>query len=534
MKEVKQPNIRGKGLPPVKMNLLDRALAYAMPVRAARRLMARVSMEVLNSYDGASKSRRALSAWKTLGNDADADILNDLPELRNRSRDLVRNNPLAAGAIKKKLTWVIGAGLRHRSAIDRKVLPLTDAQAEAWEARAQREWKLFWNSKNADLARTLKGSGLLRQIYQQYLENGDVLILPVRRQRSGAIYDLCLQIVEADRLENKDMQADSDTLAGGVQKDADGAPVKYHILRHHPGSIQGATREWIEYPAFGKKTGLPNVIHFFNQTRPGQSRGVPDLSAVIEPLKQLGRYTDAEIMAAVISGFFTVFIETDTGAAGFGYTNAPNEALGNGGPARDLENREIKLGNGAVVELAKGEKVHDTNPGRPNDAFDAFVLAIIRQIGVALQIPFEILISHFTASFSAARAAVNEMWKFVVSERSHIVDNVLSPIYEIWMWEAVAIGRLAAPGFFSDPLIRAAYLGAKWTGPAKGQIQELAEVKAAHERVEYGFSTMEDETAQLNGGDWEVNHAQRVKEHRMRVADGLEEPTQQTQGANNA
>jgi len=85
----------------------------------------------------------------------------------------------------------------------------------------------------------------------------------------------------------------------------------------------------------------------------------------------------------------------------------------------------------------------------------------------------------------------------------------------------VASGRIVAPGFFSDPLIRYAYLGAKWTGPAKGQIQELAEVEAANKRVQYGLSTLQDETAQLTGGDWEQNHPQQVKEHARRLDDGL-------------
>lgn len=499
----------------IKPNLVDRFIGYMHPVAAAKRLRARAAIEFLNRYDGASKDRRSLSAWKTLGSDADSAILDDLPELRNRSRDLARNNPLASGALKKKLTWVVGSGLRHRSTIDRAVLNLSEDQADEWEARTEREWRLFWDTKEVDLARTLDGAAMTRQVYQQFLENGDVFILLPRRQRVNSPYELRLQIVEADRIENEDMASDSETLAGGVQKDADGAPVAYHILKQHPGAMAGLSREWIVYPAFGANTGLRNVIHFYNPTRPGQSRGVPDLAAVIEPLKQLNRYTDAEIMAAVISGYFTVFIETETGAGTFDYTNIGGET------GRSCSDLDYKLGNGAIIELASGEKIHDSNPGRPNQAFDQFVLSVVRQIGVALQVPYEILINHFTSSFSAARAAINEMWKFVMAERTHLANHFLRLVYEVWMWEAVASGRIAAPGFFADPLIRNAYLGAKWTGPAKGQIQELAEVEAANKRVQYGLSTLQDETAQLTGGDWEQNHPQQVKEHNRRLNDGL-------------
>lgn len=510
----------------IQPNILDKLVGYINPVAAAKRMKARAAIEFLNSYDGASKDRRSLSAWKTLGTDADSAILDDLPELRNRSRDLVRNNPLASGAIKKKLTWVVGAGLRHRATIDRSVLNLSEDQADEWESTAEREWRLFWQTKDVDLARTLDGPFLTRQVYQQYLENGDAFILLPRRQRPGSAYDLRLQIVEADRIENKDMESDSDTLAGGIQKDADGAPVAYHILKQHPGTMSSLGKEWIVYPAFGANTGLRNVIHFYDPSRPGQSRGVPDLAAVIEPLKQLGRYTEAEIMAAVISGYFTVFIETETGAGTFDYTNMGTET---GRASSDLD---YKLGNGAIIELAHGEKIHDSNPGRPNQAFDQFTLSILRQIGVALQVPFEILINHFTASFSAARAAINEMWKFVMGERALISNHFLSLVYEVWMYEAVASGRISAPGFLADPLIRAAYLGAKWTGPAKGQIQEQQEVEAAHLRVEYGFSTLQDETAQLTGGDWEQNHPQQVKEHNRRLESGLVNTAVQPQDDN--
>jgi lambda family phage portal protein len=503
-------------IPKIQPNMVDKLVGYLNPVMAAKRLRARAAIAILNSYEGARKDKRSLSVWTTFAADPDSDILWDLPELRSRSRDLIRNNPLASGAIKKKLAWVVGAGFRHRSVIDRTILNLSEDQADEWEAKTEREWKLFWDTKEVDLSRTLDGLAITRQVYQQLLENGDVFVLFPRRARTNSAYDLRLQIIEADRVENKDTELDSPTLAGGIKKDSDGAPTEYHILKQHPGNLlHGTTKEWIIYPAFGRNTGLRNVIHLFDQARPGQSRGVPDLAPVMEPIKQLGRYTDAEIMAAVISSYFTVFIETETGVGNFDYTNLGDET------GRQSADKDYKLGMGSIIELAQGEKIHDSNPGRPNDSFDPFVLAIMRQIGVALQIPFEILVNHFTASFSAARAAINEMWKFVLSERSHIANNFLRLVYEVWMWEAISTGRIDAPGFFSDALIRQAYLGAKWIGPAKGQIQEQQEVEAANLRVQYGFSTLQDETAQLTGGDWEQNHPQQVKETKKRREDGL-------------
>ncbi len=508
-------------------NFIDKAISYFSPVTAAKRMRARAAMELFNSYNGASKKRRSLKQWITRGNDADTDILDDLPTLRDRSRDLCRNNPLAGGALKTKLTHVVGTGFRLQARIDRTVLNLTDEEADKIEAAIQREWRLFFDSRECDIARTLTGTALTRMAYHQAKENGDVFILLPRKKIKGVVYDLKLQIIEADRVCNKDNVQDTSLLAGGIKKDKFGAPVEYHILKTHPGSLSKAAvqEKWQVRKAFGEKTGLRNVIHLYNPTRPGQSRGVPDLSNVIELFKQLGRYSEAEIMAAVVSGMFTVFIETETGAGGFDYSNLGDETGSSG------DDKDYKLGNGLMVELAAGEKIHDSNPGRPNASFDAFVLAILRQIGVGLEIPFEILIKHFTSSYSAARASLLEFWKYVLTERLWLTENFVKPVYEIWMWEAVAKGRISAPGFFADPVIRAAWLGAQFVGPSKGQIDELKEVNAARARLESRLTTLEQETAAMNGGDWEKNHIQQVKERKKQLADGLIE--KQTKENNN-
>jgi lambda family phage portal protein len=499
-----------------KLNLLDRCIGFFDPVRGVKRFRARTTLALAGGYTGASKTRRGLKEWSPFGYDADSDLLPDLAALRERSRDLIRNTPLATGAIKTKVTNVVGTGLKLQSRIDRDVLNLTEEQADAWEAATEREWRLFWDSKECDAARTLTGDAITRQVYRQVKENGDVFVVLPRIDRKGFPYSLKLQVIEADRVCNLDSKADTPTLSGGIEKDQFGAPIKYHILKQHPGALRyGKSFEWDTVAAFGEGLGLRNVIHVFSPDRPGQSRGVPDLASVIEPLKQLDRYTEAELMAAVVSGMFTVFIETDSGENPFDLSDTSSET---GSSASD---KDCKLGNGAIVGLARGEKIHDTNPGRPNDSFDPFVMSVLRQIGVALELPFEILIKHFTASYSAARAAILEAWKYFMTEREWLAANFNQLVYEIWMYEAIAIERISAPGFFADPLLRKAYLGSEWIGPAKGQIDEKKEIEAAEKRVAMTISTLAEETAQLTGGDWEKKHRQAVKEHNMRKEAGL-------------
>jgi capsid protein len=75
---------------------------------------------------------------------------------------------------------------------------------------------------------------------------------------------------------------------------------------------------------------------------------------------------------------------------------------------------------------------------------------------------------------------------------------------------------ISAPGFFSDPLIRAAWCGAEWHGPTQGQLDPRAEVEAAATRVAEGFSTRTQETRELTGGDFWTNERLRTREEEAR------------------
>lgn len=283
------------------------------------------------------------------------------------------------------------------------------------------------------------------------------------------------------------------------------------ISKHHPLSYDMTETGWTRVEAWGAKTGRRNVLHIMNRERIGQRRGVPFLAPVIEALKQLGRYTDAELVAAVVSGMFTVFIEKESASSDGGFGEIiPEDAQVDAG-----DDSTIELAPGAIVDLNEGEKAHDMNPGRPNTAFDGFVVAICRQIGAALEIPYELLVKNFNASYSASRGALLEAWKMFRMYRTWLANDFCQPVYEEWFAEAVAKGRIPAPGFFSDPLIRKAYTGAEWNGPAQGLLNPVQEVTAAEKRVQNGFSTRDREAMEMNGSDFYRNAAQLKREEKM-------------------
>ncbi len=149
------------------------------------------------------------------------------------------------------------------------------------------------------------------------------------------------------------------------------------------------------------------------------------------------------------------------------------------------------------------------------------MLAVLRQVGVALELPFELLVKHFTSSYSAARAALLEAWRFFKGRRVWAASMFCQPIYEAWMDEAVARGRVVAPGYFDDAAVRAAYLRSEWVGDSPGQIDPLKEVQAAKERLALLLTTYSDETAALTGQDWEDVAARRKFEEELIDDNGL-------------
>lgn len=510
----------------VPVTFVDQVINFVSPRLGQERFKIRAQMAALGGYTGADRTRRANQSGSRRETNADGAILPDLQALREDSQHMLRNNAIAIGAVKTNITKIVGRGLRLKSQVNREVLKLDDTQASLWERAAEREFGLATDTREIDTERQLNFSLLQGLVLLKTLEDGDVFVNMPRFTRPGSPYTLKLQVIEAARVSTPGSSFPGSIpldgkIVGGVEKDATGAPLAYHVCNQHPGGLRIAARDlsWKRLDAFGKKTGTPLVLHLYDKTRPGQTRGVPYLAPVIELIKQLGRYTDAEVMAAVVSGMLTTFITTENGDPGNVLTPNPETVAAN---ANDTG---IELGYGSVVGLLPGEKIDTVNPGRPNPAFDPFMVAISKQIGMALEIPAEVLFKAFTASYSASQAAMLDAWTYFTRRRYWLATNLCQPVYEAIITEAVATGRLKAPGFFSDPLIRRAYLGATWNGDAPGQIDPLKSVNATEKRLALNLTTHAEECSfsPYGGDDWEAKYPQLVKEKKMLKDAGLDD-----------
>ena len=515
------------------MNMIDRAIAVYSPERALRRVQTRAQLQAISGLSGTSfdalgdggsdqgaPGRSGRSWWNPFARDARSDTLPTLVSDRAKSRELSRTSPIACGAINTNIDRVVGTGLALSAAPNRHILGWTDEQALAWKRTVQAEFSLWSDSAECDQEQTLNFYEQQALVLRAVLESGDCFTLMPDGQRTATMpYALRVQVLEADRVGNPLGQFDSSDIAGGVKFGSTGAPDSYYVYDQHPGAAYSATSHglysgnWVNRLG---RSGRRRILHHFRKLRPNMPRGVPYLTPIVDCIKQISRYTNAEIMAAVISAYFTVFIETEGG------NPAP---VFQGEPGADTAAAPIGLGMGAVVGLAKGEKASFANPNRPNPNFEPFILGVISQIGMALGIPRELLIKQFNASYSASKAALLDAWIYFRTVRTWLARSFCQPVYETWLAEAVATGRIIAPGFFTDPLMRWAYTRAAWHGDSMGSINPKDEVAAYAAAVEARLITLERAEWELFGTDYnETFDTKRTEWEQLKAAGMLPAP----------
>lgn len=489
------------------------------------------------SEAGASMTRRALKGFIPNSGAPSEDINGNNYTLRQRSRMLYMASPVATSAIQTNRTKIVGTGLTFKSTINRAVLGITSEQAKEWQRATEAEFTMWANKKqNCDALGLNNFSALQQLALKSWLMSGDVFaVLKHVAPTPHNPYTLRIQLVEADRVATPTEYGNGKPLGftegrnsknnnriyDGVEVNKSGRVVAYHIRNTYPLQYTSEETTWTRVEAYGAKTGIPNILHIMDSERPDQYRGVPYLAQVIEPLLQLRRYTESELMAALIQSFFTAWITTDTDQS-----EIPMNEVGAGdidgipGANPFVDNmshsdNEYEMGPGVVTHLKEGESITFGNPNIPTAGFEVFVKTLCRLVGAALELPYDVLIKEFNSSYSASRGALLEAWEAFKMKRVWFVDDFCQPVYETWLAEAVARGRIKAPGFWDDPVVRNAWCGARWIGPVQGQLDPQKEAKAAVLQVGHGIKTHEQITRELGGGDWEENVEQLQRENEL-------------------
>lgn len=474
----------------------------------------------LNRLDNGAGSldNPSLQGWRYEGGSPDDDIVKHLPIVRQRVRDLVLNSTLVAGLIRTIVSNTVGIGLIPEPTPDGDVTGMSSEQAEQWKTDVMREWEPFAETNSCDACGRDNFYKLTQLALRSMLESGDVFAaLPYEQDYHG--YGLKIQLIEADCISDphniNSYQQEGD-IYGGVEVNTRGRVLAYWVAtrhplaRRHPFILNGeapAMREWVRVPVLGEKSDRRNILHLMHAQRPGQRRGIPLLAPAVEPTKMLDRYIKAELQSALIQTLFTAAIKTQSPEMAVGELGSLGGVDDYSTPSKRFyeENGILELGVGNVGMLAPGDDIVPVNSTHPTGSFSPFIETQIKLIGAACGVPYEMAMMNFGGSFSASRAAFN-----MAKSGFRVLQDILAydfcqPIYEAFMCEAVASGRINAPGFFSDPRIRRAYCIAKWTGPGSLQIDPQKELDAYGKAIGLGLMTRGQAAAEYNGSDVRQN-----------------------------
>lgn len=490
------------------------------------------------SEGGASHNNKSLKGYNPRKLGYKADIGANLSTLRDRSADLAINTPVGTAAINTSTTHTVGAGLNVFPRPKFQILGISAEDAREWARKVRAEFDLWADSKDCDIYRKNNLYDMQSIAYQGYLTDGDSFAVFRRKPATPDMpYTLRLQLIEGNRVSNplttstyatgdptgvEALNSDNgNRILNGVEIDTDGAIVAYWVSNQVPGEpVSSLLTTWARVEAYGKRTSIPNVLQISNDTRPEQYRGVPYLAPVIETLKQVYRYTNAELTSAIIKSYFALFFtEAVTNSGSLNDMLADNGVDDPMEPVVDVS--EYNLGPGTLNALPKGVDVKSVDASNAQSTFEVFSTQLIKQVGAALNQPYEVLMKNFNSSYSASRAAMLQAWEEYKLRRKWFARDFCQPIYEVWLMEAVATGRIEAPGFFDDPLIRKAWCNADWFGPTMSILDPVKDMNGSTLRVENGVSTREREAAEMTGTDLEENIAQLAFEKQLMEKYGM-------------
>lgn len=496
---------------------------------------------------GASVTKRSLRGFTAQSGSPNEDINYNNFTLRQRGRMLYMSSSIASSAINTMRTKTVGMGLRMKAAVNRSVLGISEEEARRWEKTTEAEFNMWAKKKeNCDALGLNNFYGLQQLAILSWLMSGDVFALFTREPSSHTNpHQLRIHLIEADRISTPTGKISSTGLGSvegratngnkiydGVEINSRSKAVAYYIRNTYPYQLSAEQTEWQRVATIGEKTGMPNILHIMNAERPDQYRGVTYLAQAIEPILQLRRYTESELMAALIQTYFTAWIETEATTS-----DIPIPEVGSPGEDPDGisdDESEYEMGPGTTLHLQPGEKVQFGQPSMPTAGFETFTKANEKMIGAGMEMPYDVLMKEFNSSYSAAKGALEEVWETIKMRRSWLVDDFCQPVYERWLAEAVALGRIKAPGFFNDPLVRDAWCGTRWDGPAQTHLDPYKEAQANAIAVDRGWKTNEQVTREHYGGDWTANAEKRKEEDSILPPPASQTILLQEEGTNNA
>lgn len=435
------------------------------------------------SYQGAIFGR-LVDDWVANSTSMDSEVRSSLRKLRDRSRQLGRDNDYVRSIFRTIQNNVVGEGVTFQSQVR---MQRGGELNTTLNDNIELAWSRWCSAANCDTAGKLDFQDIEKLIIRNVIESGEIFIRKINAPFGDSKVPFALEIIESDicdDLYNGVSEAGND-IRMGVELNGWGRPVNYFFLPKHPGdynmSGQGSrTGPRIKVPA-------NEIIHLFICERAKQTRGVPLLSSTLNRLNQMNGYEEAEIIAARASACLMGFIETPSG-------ELQGDAVEDG-------DRVTEFGPGMIKKLNEGEKMNVPQISRPGNQFDPFMRLMLRGCSAGAGASYESVSKDYSqGSYSSTRQALLEDRDNFKIIQKWLIRKFHQNVYCDWLDRAVLSGELSIPGYFVDT--RKYTESVKWMPRGWSWIDPLKEVEAYRMGVRNGFITQTEVVAQ-SGGDFE-------------------------------
>lgn len=403
------------------------------------------------NFEGAAKSRRT-ARWYTPRNDVNAANDASLPTLRDRSRDLRRNNPYFARAIMGIANNTIGTGIR------------TQIRGEGNRVlQAETMWRQWVESKEFDYQSKMSWYSIQNLAAQAVVESGEVLLR--RRIDRSRQFPVSYQVLEADFIDTTQTDVrlpNGNFIIQGVEFNSDGQVVAYHLYRRHPGSV-------VSYPDrsfLSDRVPASEVHHIYRTDRPGQARGVPWGSPCIIRVKDLDDYEDAQLVRQKIAACFSIFVKD---------INGDIEDDG------DCDLGE-KIEPGLIELLPSGKEVQAFDPPSV-DNYSEYLTSNLRAIASGFGVTYEMLTNDLSSTnFSSGRMGHLEFQRNIQAWRNNIfIPLLIEPVVQDFRDYAELMGvSTEGLSFVHVP-------------PRREMIDPTKEVPAIRDSIRSGLTSLSDE-----------------------------------------
>lgn len=437
------------------------------------------------SYQGAMISRLT-SDWLTSQTSADAEIRTSLRKLRDRSREMVRNNPYARQAKRTTQINVVGTGIKLQSQV---MQVRGNKRDERINKMIEGKWSAWTRAENCDVSGRHNFHQLEWLAAGALPESGEAIFRIVRRPFGKSKVPLALQMLESDLLDEEyqgGTVSKNNEWRNGVEVNEWGRPVRYAFLTRHPGDY------WFKGAAQRNEKHIflnaDDVIHLFLPERPGQNRGVPWFHSVMADAHQLQGYEEAAVVRARVAASIMGFV-----------TNNEGELI-----ADDIEDKQrvTDFEPGTYKYLSPGESVTVPNINSPDQQFEMFVKNKVRRFASGFGCSYETLSRDFSdTNYSSSRLSLledREHWRVV---QDYLIENLHMRVFREWLSLAVLSGELPLPDYETRP---ERYESPRWMARGWTWVDPLKEVKAYREAEQAGYMTKAQIIA-YGGGDYDDN-----------------------------